>query len=140
MPGQPYKIDDTDSRYVSGSVTTGQLVMPDTTVAVDSSGKRLVKTATAGATTVIGVARLSATNTANADTTFVHTRPSTTIFRNGQMFVTYAAAAEEGQYLVAAANGAVTPYTSGTSTFDQIVGKCAQKVTAAGEGLAWIAC
>lgn len=38
----------------------------------------------------------------------------------------YAAAAACGDWLVAAADGKVTPYTSGTSTFDQIIGRCVE--------------
>jgi hypothetical protein len=40
--------------------------------------------------------------------------------------VTYNANAANGILLVTAAGGKVTPYTAGTSLFDQIVGRCSQ--------------
>lgn len=142
MAGQLYKLDGavTESRYVSQAVTAGQIVAPDTSAALDANGFRQVKPAAAGATAVSGVAMLSATNAALADNTFVHARTSTTIIRKGQARVVFAAACEEDTPLVVAANGAVTGYTAGTTTGDQIIGKCLQKVTAAGEGIALIDC
>jgi hypothetical protein len=51
---------------------------------------------------------------------------SVPVYNNVDINVQYAATAQFGELLVAAANGAVTPYTSGTSTFDKVVGRCTQ--------------
>ncbi len=138
MPGQLYKLSGavTDTRYVSAPVIQGQLVMADS-AATDASGRAKVKPATAGATTVVGVARLSATNAAQDDTVAVKARNATTVIRKGQVYVTFAAAANEGAVLYAAANGAVTP-TPTSPTYNMVVGRAAQKVASAGEGLAFI--
>lgn len=61
-----------------------------------------------------------------------------TIGAHGEFDVVYAANATIGVPLVAAANGQVTPYTAGTSTFDQIVGYCTESTAAGNTGRAYI--
>lgn len=61
-----------------------------------------------------------------------------TVVNHCEVNVTYAAAATCGEKLVAAANGQVTPYTAGTSTFDEIVGYCLATTAAGAVGPAYI--
>ena len=60
-----------------------------------------------------------------------------TIGANGEYPVTYAAAANIGQKLLAAANGQVTPAGVGPAA-DQVVGYCTQTTAAGAVGRAYI--
>jgi len=110
-----------DTVEVSAAVTGGQLVEVDGT-----TGK--VKPAGAGAVDVLGVAANDANPAgSDTDTNYANARPHVAIYYTPvDIPVTYAGAATFGQKLVAAADGEVTPYTAGTSTFDQIVGVCTE--------------
>lgn len=122
---------------VSASTSGGQLV------AAQSDGT--VAPAAADSTAVLGVAVKNAEpSDAGASSTTAYgedvvdvswPRPEVAVAYRGVYRVTYAAAASFGDLLVAAASGQVTPYTAGTSTFDQIVGRCVETggVAAAGD-------
>lgn len=115
----PVLWDGPDTMPVNVAVTGGQLVMPDST-----TGK--VKPATAGATTVLGVALADAAPTSSqSPTNFSTARPDVAVaYGDIDVRVTYAANAAWGVKLMAAANGQVTPYVAGTA--DMIVGICAE--------------
>jgi hypothetical protein len=117
-----------DTVEVSVAVTGGQLLEPDST-----TGK--VKPATAGSAKVLGVAIDDGTPRASVD--FGTHRPEIGVaYGPCDIKVKYAANCAWGVLLVAAATGQVTPYTAGTSTHDQIVGRCTEPagVTATNEG------
>jgi hypothetical protein len=61
-----------------------------------------------------------------------------TVFWGGEVPVTFTAAATEGQKLVCAANGQVTPYIPGTHDASLIVGSCETATAAGAVGYAWI--
>ncbi len=107
---------------VSAPVTGGQLVMADT------SNVGFVKPATAGAITVLGVAMTDAQpdgTDPQAPLDISWARPYVSVaYGPADVDVTYTTAAAHGDLLVAAAAGAVAKYTAGTSTYDQIVGRC----------------
>lgn len=115
----PVLWDGPDTMPVNVAVTGGQLVMPDST-----TGK--VKPATAGATTVLGVALADAAPTSSqSPTNFSTARPDVAVaYGDIDVRVTYAANSAWGVKLMAAANGQVTPYVAGTA--DMIVGICAE--------------
>lgn len=117
---------------VASAVAKGQLVMPDSTT--PSS----VKVATAGSTNVLGVAMKAAVNAggtgSQSDTDRAGIGPTTSVALSGVVRVTFASAANPGDMLVAAANGAVTKYTAGTSTFDQVVGSAMSVVSSGAVG------
>lgn len=120
---------------VSTAVTGGMLVMPDGT-----TGQ--VKPATAGATTVLGVA-LSDANPAGSDPTsplnIGWAQPEVAVaYGPADVDLTYTGAAAFGELLVADANGAVKAYTAGTSTYDAVVARCTEPagMSAAGVGRA----
>lgn len=118
----PVLWDGPDTCEVSAAVTGGQLVEVD-----GSTGK--VKPASAGSKTVLGVALEDGQPAGSAPTNPVNTSwppAQISIADDVDIRVTYAAVATYGVWLVAAANGQVTPYTSGTSTFDQVVGRCTE--------------
>lgn len=118
----PVLFEGPDTVSVNVAVTGGQLVMPDST-----TGK--VKPATAGATTVLGVA-LEDGQPASAQTNlnFATARTEVAVcYSSVDVRVTYAANAAWGQKLKAAANGQVTPWVTGTDTApEQIVGICSE--------------
>lgn len=92
------------TREVSAAVTAGQLVMPDGTT-------QKVKPATAGATTVIGVARDDAAPAGSGSATnFATLRPEVAIFQAPYVVkVKFAADCADGVKVIAAAIGQVTP-------------------------------
>lgn len=117
---------------VASAVPKGALVMPDSTT--PSS----VKVATAGSTNVLGVAMKAAAPstdaTAHNATDRAGVGPTTSVALSGVVRVTFASSANPGDMLVAAANGQVTKYTSGTSTYDQIVGTAMSVVSSGAVG------
>lgn len=122
MSGVPYTLQHgPDTVEVSAAVTGGMLVEVDGT-----TGK--VKPAAANSTDVIGVVANDANPAGtDTDTNYANQRPHVAVYYAPvDIKVTYAGAGTFGQKLVAAANGQVTPYTAGTSTFDQIVGICTE--------------
>jgi hypothetical protein len=121
----------------NAAITGGLLV-----IGANVSGVDTVEIAGALALNVLGVALIDGTTDALiAATTPLVAWPEAdrvTIGSHGVFPVTYAANATIGQWLVAAANGQVTPYTPGTSTFDQIVGYCLQTTASGAVGNAYI--
>ena len=115
----PNLFEGPDTVTVNVAVTGGQLVMPDST-----TGR--VKPATAGATTVLGVAlEDGAPTSAQTPLNFAIARPEIAVaYGDVDVNVTYAANAAWGVKLKAAANGQVTPWVSGTDAADLIVGVC----------------
>lgn len=115
----PNLFEGPDTVTVNVAVTGGQLVMPDST-----TGK--VKPATAGATTVLGVAlEDGAPTSSQTPLNFSVARPEIAVaYGDVDINVTYAATAAWGVKLKAAANGQVTPWVSGTDAADLIVGVC----------------
>lgn len=97
-------------------ITGGQLVMPDT--------GGTIKPATAGATTVLGVARDDALPAGSGSPLNLGTaRPEVAVYTGPEEVpVTFAANAAFGVKVKAAANGQVTPWVSGTDAADLIVG------------------
>lgn len=93
----------------SGSITGGQLVVPDP---VNSSG---IVTAGAGAVDVLGVAGLDAGLRTNQDgvqpTNLAQTSPWIPVYYGVDIPVTYGGACDLGRLLVAGVNGTVVPYT-----------------------------
>jgi hypothetical protein len=116
----PVLVEGPDTVTVNVAVLGGQLVMPDT-------GGR-VKPATAGATTVLGVALEDGQPTsAQTPLNFSIARPEIAIcYGDVDIRVTYAASAAWGVKLKAAASGQVTPWISGTDAADLIVGVCTE--------------
>ena len=118
---------------VSSAVTGGQLVMPDT------GTPGTIKTATAGATTVLGVAADDANTAAAAAAAplnFASVRPEVAVYGGPEeVVVTAAAAVAFGQKVQAAANGQVTPYVN-TNSADWIIGRCTDPngIASAGKG------
>lgn len=122
---------------VSASTSGGQLV--------EAVSGGTVAPAAAGSVVVLGVAVKNAEpSDAGATSTTAYgadvvdaswPRDEVAVAYRGVFRVTYAAAAAFGDLLVAAANGQVTPYTAGTTTFDAIVGRCVEPggVAAAGD-------
>lgn len=102
---------------VSSAVTGGQLVMPDSTTG-------LIKTATAGAATVLGVAADDAVAAGSGSATDYGTlRPEVAVYTApAEVKVLFAANAAFGVKVKAAATGQVTPWVSGTDAADLIVG------------------
>ena len=116
----PVLMDGPDTVTVNVAVTGGQLVMPDGTTGA-------VKPATAGATTVLGVAlEDGAPASAQTNLNFSTARTEVAVlYGDSDVRVTYAANCAWGQKLQAAANGQVTPYVN-TNTADFIVGICSE--------------
>lgn len=115
----PVLFEGPDTVTVNVAVTGGQLVMPDSTTGA-------VKPATAGATTVLGVAlEDGAPASSQTNLNFSTARPQVAVcYSSVDVRVTYAANCAWGVKLMAAANGQVTPYVAGTA--DQIVGICTE--------------
>lgn len=133
MPGaHRYTQLGPDTYEVSAAVTGGQLVMPDGT-----TGK--VKPATAAAVTVLGVALADAEPAGSDPTSPLNiswAQPQVAVgYGPGTYDLTYSAACAFGELVVADANGAVKPYTAGTSTFDAVVGRCTEPAGVASAGL-----
>lgn len=115
----PVLFEGPDTVTVNVAVTGGQLVMPDSTTGA-------VKPATAGATTVLGVAlEDGAPASSQTNLNFSTARTEVAVcYSSVDVRVTYAANCAWGVKLMAAANGQVTPYVAGTA--DQIVGICTE--------------
>lgn len=112
-----------DSVEVSQAVTGGQLVVPDST-----TGK--VKPAGAGAVNCLGVALTDAQPAGSAPTNPINTNwpdAFTSLADDVDVRVTYAASANYGDRLKAAASGQVTPWVAGTDTdYRLIIGRCTE--------------
>lgn len=131
---RPYLCEGPETYEVSAAVTGGQGVEPDTSAG--NAGK--VKPWAAGTVKGLGVAETDAqpsTNTFGSGSTgygsaFVDVSvPSneTAVRGDGVYYMTYAAAANFGDLLIAAANGQVTTYTNATtSTYDKVIGRCVE--------------
>lgn len=112
-----------DTVTVSVAVTGGQLLMADT------SNVGQAKPSTAGAATCIGVALADGQPlSARTNLNFSTARNVVAIAYGGMDVpgVTYAANANWGAKLKAAATGQVTPWISGTDAADLIIGICAE--------------
>lgn len=113
---KPYIERGPASYTVSSAVTGGQLVMPDSTTG-------LIKTATAGAATVLGVAADDATPGPGSVTDYGQLRPEVSVYTApAEVSVLFAANAAFGVKVKAAATGQVTPWITGTDAADLIVG------------------
>lgn len=135
MAGQPgtWVFQDGPVTFpVASAVPKGALVQRNT------ASPASVEVAAAGSKTVLGVAMKAATPAGSAgsqsDLDRAGTGPTTSVALSGVVRVTYASAANPGDRLVAAANGQVTAYTSGTSTYDQVVGTCMEVVSSGAVG------
>jgi len=107
---------------VNSAVTGGQLVMPDGT-----TGK--IKTATAGATTVLGQASDDAAPAGSGTSTDYSTlRPEVAVHEApATVWLTYVADCAFGLKVVAAASGQVTPVgTAAASDGTAVVGICTE--------------
>ena len=108
----------------ANTITGGRLVMPDGT-----TGK--IIHAAANSKLCLGVAVDDAVpdgsqTTEGYNVTAAIIRPDVAVARYGVYSLTFAANCPFGSFVVCAANGTVTPYTSGTSTYDQIVCRCVE--------------
>lgn len=115
----------------SAAVTGGQLVE------ADASNPGLVKPAGAASITVLGVAQADAAPVAAPATPLLvgTAQPEVAVmYGPTDVDVTYTAACTLGTLLKAGAAGTVTPYVAGTTTHDQIVGRCTEPVSGAGLG------
>lgn len=112
-----------ETMTVSAAVIGGRLVEADT------ANPGFVKHAGAGSVLVAGVAMTDGQPAGSAPTNPLNlawARPDVAVaYGPADVDVTFAAAANYMQHLIAAAGGQVTPYIAGTSTYDQIVGRCA---------------
>lgn len=111
------------TREVNVAVTAYQLVMPDGTT-------QKVKPATAGAATVLGVARDDAApEGSGTGTNFATLRHEVAIFQAPYVVkVKFAADCADGVKVVAAANGQVTPVgAAAASDGTAVVGYCVEK-------------
>lgn len=118
---------------VAEAVTGGQLI--------EARASSVVGVAAAGSVKVLGVALKDATNATPAATDSYPLPSTVPVAKNAHVRVTYAANANFGDKLKAAANGQVTPFVGGTDTDPRlIVGYCAEPagVTSGGTGLAYI--
>lgn len=97
---------------VNAAVTAGQLVMPDSTTG-------MVKPATAGAATVLGVARDDAAPAGSGSSSnFATLRPEVAVYSAPyEVKVKFAADCAFGVKVVAAASGQVTPITAAGGTY-----------------------
>lgn len=147
MPGVLPTLRHGPATYqVNSAVTGGQLVIPDTTLTPAG-----VKTATALAVNVIGVAATdAAVRTSQAGqnpANLAQVADYVAVYYNVEIPVTYVSSANFGQKLAAAATGQVQPWTVQGATYsqaagnaDQIVGICTEPggVGAGAVGRAWI--
>lgn len=117
------------------AITEGQLVE-----AVVDSGVDKYQPASAGSTTVAGVARTNAgpTDTSTGSALNVNPQPTSLAPEWGEFYVTYAANCNVGKALKAAASGQVTPWVSGTDAADLIIGHCTKTTTSGNIGPALI--
>lgn len=117
---------------VSVAVTGGQLVMPDGTTG-------LVKPATAGAKTVVGVALSDGEPSGSTPTSPLNlgwAQPEIAVaYGPADVDLTYTGAAAFGELLVADANGAVKAYTAASDTYDAIVARCTEPAGMAAAGV-----
>lgn len=119
MPGahQTYQLGP-DSRQVSAPVVGGQLVMPDT------ANPGMVLPATAASTTVLGVALTDAAPYAPPGSqptplNLAAFTPNVAVaYGPVDVDLVYIAAAADGQLVVAAANGQVTPLGTGSAAIN----------------------
>ena len=113
----------------ASAVPKGALVQRDDT----NTGQS--KVPSAGGRNVLGLAMKagapSGDATAHSATNRAGFGDQVPVALEGVVRVTFASSAAPGDMLVAAANGQVTAYTTGTSTYDQIVGT-AMEVVASG--------
>lgn len=116
----------------NGPITGGQLVVGAVVGGVDTA-----EVAGASATNVLGVCLLDCDTQADISPTDAFPAADRcTIGAHGEFQVTYAAAANVGDKLVAAANGQVTPST--TASAAEQVGYCTQTTAAGAVGNAYI--
>jgi len=132
MSGVTVKFEHGPATYtVAEAVTGGQLV--------EARASSVVGVAAAGSVKVLGVALKDATNATPA-TTDSYPLPSTVpVARGVTVRVTYAAAANFGDKLIAAASGQVTP-AGATPDARTVVGQCTEPagVSSGAVGLARI--
>lgn len=107
------------------TITGGRLVMPDT-----GNPGNIIHT-TLNTPNCLGVALLDAAPLSGqtVDGFAVSSaiiRPDVAVANEGVYRLWASAAIPFGSYVVADANGYVKAYTAGTSTYDQIVGKCVE--------------
>jgi hypothetical protein len=115
-------------KYENGPVTftASAPVLGGRVVKADGSGG--VIHSTAGAVNFFGVAQTDAAATGlthdGPNITTVHSPTEVAVIMRGAVRCEFTADCAAGALVVCAADGKVTPYTPGTSTFDQIVGRC----------------
>lgn len=107
------------------TIIGGRLVMPDT-----GNAGTIIHT-TLNATDVLGVALMDAAPLSGQTVdgfavTSAITRPDVAVANEGVYRLWASGAIGFGKRVVADANGYVKQYTAGTSTFDQIIGKCVE--------------
>lgn len=111
------------------AIAAGQLVIPHggTASTIDPAG--------AAALNVVGVALNDAAPAGTDPATDLAARPvECVVAYNVDVLVTFAAAANFGDRLKAAASGKVTPMTLGTDADEQCIGTCTQPGGVAGGG------
>lgn len=111
---------------VTEAVVGGQLVEARSAT-LHNAAQRPVGVAAAGSLVVVGVALLDAQpdDTALSGVPLYPLPKATSVAIEGDVPVTYAASATYGQFLIAAANGQVTP-AGATPDMRTVVGKCSQ--------------
>lgn len=130
--GAPIKRRNAEKSFVPGvAITAGTLVIVDTS--------NLAQIAGAAAKNVMGVCLYNCDTAADFSASLAApTGDRCVVGMHGEYRVTYAAAAAVGEFLKAAAAGAVTPYVTGTDSYELIVGYCTEAIAAAGVGAAYI--
>ena len=113
------------------AITGGQLV--------EARASSVVGVAAAGSTAVLGVALKDASNATQSATDATSASNYVAVAHQCEVKLTYAANANFGDKLVAAANGQVTP-AGATPDARTIVGQCRQPggVTSGQTGLTWL--
>jgi hypothetical protein len=111
------------------AIIGGQLVVPNETAGTFTDPT--IKVAGALAKNVLGVAGIDAAphadQTGNNPVIISQADEYTPVYYGDvDIPVTYTAACDFGVLLVAGAAGAVSPYVSGTTLYDQIVGRCTE--------------
>jgi hypothetical protein len=109
----------------TNTIIGGRLVMPD-------AATGYIKHTTAATTKCLGVATddagpLAGQSVSGYDVTSAILPSETAVAFRGVWKLEFSVAAAFGDLLVADADGKVKPYTAGTSTFDQIIGKCVER-------------
>lgn len=114
------------------AITGGQLVEARASSVVGVAGAASVK--------VLGVALKDASNAAQSATDATSPSNSVAVAHQCEIKVTYAANANFGDLLKAAAAGQVTPLVVGTDDMSKCVGRCKEVagVTSGNTGLTWI--